>query len=93
MTQRVHQKRRKADPARRLAYSALLAVETHGAYANLALADHLRAAKLTGRDAAFATELVDGTSRGTGTWDRIIEAASSRESGWCCAWRHIRSWL
>ncbi|GAE74696.1 16S rRNA (cytosine(967)-C(5))-methyltransferase [Cutibacterium acnes JCM 18918] len=36
MTQRVHQKRRKADPARRLAYSALLAVETHGAYANLA---------------------------------------------------------
>lgn len=78
MTQRVHQKRRKADPARRLAYSALLAVETHGAYANLALADHLRAAKLTGRDAAFATELVDGTSRGTGTWDRIIEAASCR---------------
>ncbi|GAE79738.1 ribosomal RNA small subunit methyltransferase B [Cutibacterium acnes JCM 18920] len=31
MTQRLHQKRRKADPARRLAYSALLAVETQGA--------------------------------------------------------------
>ncbi|MSS45465.1 rRNA cytosine-C5-methylase [Cutibacterium sp. WCA-380-WT-3A] len=78
MSQRPHQKRRKADPPRRLAYTALLAVETHGAYANLALADQLRATSMTGRDAAFATELVDGTSRGTGTWDRIIAAASGR---------------
>ena len=78
MNQRSHQKCRKADPARRLAYTALLAVETHGSYANLALADQLRAARMTGRDAAFATELVDGTSRGTGTWDRIIAAASNR---------------
>ena len=78
MNQCPHRKRRKADPARRLAYTALLAVETHGAYANLALADQLRAAKMTGRDAAFVTELVDGTSRGTGTWDRIIEVASRR---------------
>ncbi|WCC80883.1 rRNA cytosine-C5-methylase [Cutibacterium equinum] len=79
MTQRPHQKRRKADPARRLAYTALLAVETRGAYANLALADQLRATNMTGRDAAFATELVDGTSRGSGTWDRIIASASGRD--------------
>ena len=78
MNQRPHQKRRKTDPARRLACTALLAVETHGAYANLALADQLRATGMSGRDAAFATELVDGTSRGSGTWDRIIEAASER---------------
>ena len=47
MTQRLHQKRRKADPARRLAYSALLAVETQGAYANLALADPVSYTHLT----------------------------------------------
>ncbi|MDO4411997.1 RsmB/NOP family class I SAM-dependent RNA methyltransferase [Cutibacterium sp.] len=79
MSQRHGQKRRKADPARRVAYTALLAVETRGSYANLALADQLRAAGMTGRDAAFATELVDGTSRGTGTWDRIVAAASGRD--------------
>ncbi|WP_130865461.1 RsmB/NOP family class I SAM-dependent RNA methyltransferase [Acidipropionibacterium timonense] len=72
-------RRRRADPARRVAYTALLAVETQGAYANLALADQLGATHLVGRDAAFATELVDGTARGTGTWDAIIAAASGRE--------------
>ena len=39
MNQRSHQKCRKADPARRLAYTALLAVETHGSvsYTHLTL--------------------------------------------------------
>ena len=55
MNQRPHQKRRKADPARRLAYTALLAVETHGAYANLALADQLRATGMSGRVPGIAS--------------------------------------
>ena len=92
MNQRPHQKRRKADPARRLAYTALLAVETHGAYANLALADQLRATGMSGRDAAFATELVDGTSRGSGTWHQSETLPnSSPECASSYGWRHTRS--
>ena len=91
MTQRVHQKRRKADPARRLAYSALLAVETHGAYANLALADHMRHLPLN-----WWMELPVGRALGIALLrppPAGLPPNSSRESGWCCAWRHIRSWL
>ncbi len=55
-------------------------METRDAYANLALADHLRAAKLTGRDAAFATELVDGTSRGTRHLGSRVGPASCQTS-------------
>lgn len=72
-------RRRHADPARKLAHSVLLAVETRDAYANLLLADHLAASGLSGRDAAFATALVNGTARGLGTWDAIIAAASGRD--------------
>lgn len=71
--------RRRADPARRLAYTVLLAVETRGSYTNLALVEQLRAEGMSGRDAAFATELVDGTARGTGTWDAVIAEASGRD--------------
>ncbi|MEA5632895.1 MAG: transcription antitermination factor NusB [Cutibacterium granulosum] len=79
MSSRSHSRRRRhCDPVRRVAYTALLATETRGAYTNLALAEQLRMSALTGRDAAFATELVDGTARGTGSWDRIITAAGGR---------------
>jgi len=49
-----------------------------GAYANLALAQAVAREGLTGRDAAFATELVSGACRWQGTWDRVIEAAGGR---------------
>ncbi|MCL2315551.1 MAG: RsmB/NOP family class I SAM-dependent RNA methyltransferase [Actinomycetia bacterium] len=66
------------DAARRAAYRALRAVTADGAYANLALADALSRDGLTGRDAAFATELVSGACRWQGTWDRLIEVAGNR---------------
>lgn len=53
-----------------------MAVESEGAYANLALSEALSRADLVPRDAAFTTVLVDGTARGQGTWDAILAAAS-----------------
>ena len=48
MSSRSHsRRRRRCDPVRRIAYTALLATETRGAYANLALAEQLRMSALT----------------------------------------------
>ena len=66
------------DPARQAAYDALRLVTEQGAYANLALADLLSERGLDARDAAFATELLYGTCRRQGTYDRVIVAASGR---------------
>jgi 16S rRNA (cytosine967-C5)-methyltransferase len=70
---------RPPDRARRVAFDALRAVSTDGAYANLVLASLLRERGLTTRDAAFATELLAGTCRGQGTYDQIIAAAAQRK--------------
>ena len=51
------------DPSRETAFALLRAVREDGAYANLAMPQLLRARKLTGRDAGFATELGYGTLR------------------------------
>jgi 16S rRNA (cytosine967-C5)-methyltransferase len=67
-----------ADPARRVAFDLLRDVDTEGAYANLRLPRLLAARSLTGRDAAFATELGYGTLRAAGTLDEIIAACSDR---------------
>jgi 16S rRNA (cytosine967-C5)-methyltransferase len=48
------------------------------AYANLVLPKLLRNAGLSGRDAAFATELTYGTLRQTGTLDAIVADAADR---------------
>jgi 16S rRNA (cytosine967-C5)-methyltransferase len=66
------------DPARRAAYEGIAAVHRDDAYANLALPGILAGAGLTGRDAAFTTELVYGTLRRRGTLDRILAAAADR---------------
>jgi 16S rRNA (cytosine967-C5)-methyltransferase len=68
-----------ADPARRAALDLLAAVRERDAYANLVLPALLRERRLTGRDAAFATELGYGTLRGQGSYDRIIDACVRRE--------------
>jgi len=68
-----------ADPARRAAFDLLAAVRTRDAYANLVLPALLRDRRLSGRDAAFATELSYGTLRGQGSYDRIIDACVQRE--------------
>jgi 16S rRNA (cytosine967-C5)-methyltransferase len=66
--------RGRLDPPRAAAYDVLKAVRVDGAYANLVLPTVLRDAGLSGRDAAFVTELVSGTIRRQGTYDAIIRA-------------------
>ena len=68
----------KVDPARRAAYDVLVAVREQDAYTNLVLPPILRSRGLTGRDAAFATELVSGTIRRQGTYDAVIAANVDR---------------
>jgi 16S rRNA (cytosine967-C5)-methyltransferase len=74
-----HQGQRRVDPARRAAYDVLRAVADRDAYANLLLPSVLTERGLTGRDAAFATELTYGTLRGRGTYDAILAACSDRD--------------
>jgi 16S rRNA (cytosine967-C5)-methyltransferase len=69
---------RHADRARQVAFDALRAVNAKGAYANLVLPALLRERGLSGRDAAFATELLAGTCRWQGSYDVIIAAAAGR---------------
>jgi len=71
-------RRRRPDAARAVAFATLRAVTDDGAYANLELARQVAAAGLDARDAAFATELLAGTCRLQGTYDRIVAAASGR---------------
>ena len=66
-----------ADP-RRLAYDVLRAVEADDAYANLELARLLRERHVSGRDAAFATELAAGTLRMQGAYDAILDHLLNR---------------
>ncbi|MBW8804877.1 MAG: rRNA cytosine-C5-methyltransferase [Catenulisporales bacterium] len=68
-----------SDPARTAAFDVLQAVRTRDAYANLLLPRLLRERGLSGRDAAFTTELVYGTLRGLGTYDEIIAACVDRD--------------
>ena len=71
--------RRRADPARTVAYKALCAVSDRDAYVNLLLPALLRDSGLTGRDAALATELAYGTLRGQGSYDAILAVCSDRD--------------
>ncbi|PUA79603.1 RsmB/NOP family class I SAM-dependent RNA methyltransferase [Nocardioides currus] len=66
------------DPSRLAAYDVLKAVRLDDAYANLALPQVLAEHGLTGRDAAFTTELVSGTIRWQGTYDAIIDACLTK---------------
>jgi 16S rRNA (cytosine967-C5)-methyltransferase len=68
----------RTDPARRVAFDVLRAVDERRAFANLALPAAIRAAGLTGRDAAFATELAYGAVRMRGLYDAVLEHASRR---------------
>ena len=66
------------DPARGAAFDVLRAVSERDAYANLALPALLSERGITGRDAAFATELTYGTCRTRGLLDAIIASAAGR---------------
>jgi 16S rRNA (cytosine967-C5)-methyltransferase len=68
-----------ADPAREVAAEVLRAVDVDGAYSNLLLPRRLRERGLSGRDAAFATELCYGTLRWQGVLDAVASAAAGRD--------------
>ncbi|WP_277210231.1 RsmB/NOP family class I SAM-dependent RNA methyltransferase [Isoptericola croceus] len=72
------QRRRATDPARTAAYDVLREVDASDAYANLVLPPMLRERGITGRDAAFATELAYGTLRLQGRYDAILAHCVSR---------------
>lgn len=69
--------KRRTDPARRIAFEVLFAVNEDEAYANILLPQALRQARqdfhsFDNRDAAFTAELVYGTLRMQGRWDWVI---------------------
>jgi 16S rRNA (cytosine967-C5)-methyltransferase len=66
------------DAPRLAAYDVLVAVRVDDAYANLVLPQLLRERQITGRDAAFTTELVGGTLRGQGSYDAIVDHLAGR---------------
>lgn len=72
------QSRGPIDPARLAALEVLTSVRADDAYANLALPHALRSHELTGRDAAFVTELVSGTLRLQGLYDAVLAACLDR---------------
>ena len=67
------------DPAREAAFEVVLRVARDGAFANLTLPGILRDRNISGRDAAFATELTYGSLRALGVLDAVIAENSSRE--------------
>ena len=75
--QRPAQRSRRADPARRAAYTLLRAVAA-GAFANLEFPRILRDQRVSGQDAAFATELAYGSLRLRGRYDPILAIAADR---------------
>ncbi|MPZ64983.1 MAG: rRNA small subunit methyltransferase B [Pseudonocardiaceae bacterium] len=66
------------DPPRRAALDALAAVRERDAYANLVLPALLREQRISGRDAALATELGYGTCRARGLLDAVLQACVDR---------------
>ncbi|MGZ8179733.1 RsmB/NOP family class I SAM-dependent RNA methyltransferase [Williamsia sp. SKLECPSW1] len=81
MTRPAHVRDKPVDAARAVARDVLRAVRERDSYANLVLPRLLRERQITGRDAAFATELTYGTCRATGVLDEIIAAAARRPVG------------
>ncbi len=71
-------RRATVDAARLAAFDVLTAVREQDAYTNLVLPPMLRGRGITGRDAAFTTELVSGTIRRQGTYDAVIGANVNR---------------
>ena len=65
------------DTPRQTAYDVLRALDERDAYLNLLLPALLRERGVTGRDAAFATELAHGTMRWRGSYDAILAALTN----------------
>ena len=72
------ERRRGTDLARSAAFDVLREVDGSDSYANLVLPPMLRERGISGRDAAFATELAYGTLRLRGRYDAVIELCAAR---------------
>ncbi|WP_308220378.1 transcription antitermination factor NusB [Pimelobacter simplex] len=70
--------RRRVDPARVAALEVLRAVRVEAGYTNLVLPAVLAQHGLSGRDAAFVTELAAGTVRRQATYDAVLTACIDR---------------
>jgi len=68
----------RSDAPRLAALEVLRAVRSSGAYTNLALPAALARHGLSGRDAAFATELASGTVRREALYDAVLAACTDR---------------
>jgi 16S rRNA (cytosine967-C5)-methyltransferase len=66
------------DPAREAALETLRAVREDDAYANLTLPKLLRERRISGRDAALATDLAYGACRAQGLLDAVLGACVDR---------------
>ncbi len=66
------------DPPREAALDTLRAVREDAAYANLVLPKLLRERRITGRDAALATDLAYGACRARGLLDAVLAACCDR---------------
>lgn len=75
---RPHGPKSKVDAARLAAYDVVESVRADDAYTNLVLPGLLSQRGVTGRDAAFSTELASGTIRAQGTYDSILAACIDR---------------
>lgn len=69
---------KRPDPVRRAAYQVIRQVNGADGYANLVLGKVLREQRLSGRDAAFCTELVHGALRWQGTYDEVLARCVTR---------------
>jgi 16S rRNA (cytosine967-C5)-methyltransferase len=72
------QTRQRVDPTRRIAWEVLRAIEEQDAYVNLLLPPLLRENDLSGRDAAFTTELTHGTVRRSRTYDAVLDSLAPK---------------
>lgn len=83
MSDRPRRARRRTaiDPPRQAAYDVLRQVDDVDAYLNLTLTDVLAERGLTGRDAAFTTELAAGTARMQGSYLAVLESIVAGGTG------------
>lgn len=75
---RPSERSRASTPSRQVAFEGMSLVREEDSYANLVLPKLLRSYRLSGRDAAFTTELFYGTLRAQGRLDAILQACVDR---------------
>ena len=75
---RPSERSRRSTPSRQVAFEGLRLVREEDSYANLVLPRLLRSHRVSGRDAAFTTELFYGSLRAQGRLDAILAACVDR---------------